>query len=205
MAMPHDIDTSQQALERLLNQIRACRCCARVLPFEPRPVVRARVTARLLIVGQAPGTRVHETGIPWNDPSGDRLRLWLGLDRDTFYDDARIAIIPMGLCYPGRTPRGGDLPPRPECASLWLPKLLPLLPQIKLTVLAGTYAQRAYLGNKAKSTLMKTVWDWREYAPEYVPLPHPSFRNNRWLRDNPWFEAELLPMLREHVQHALRP
>ncbi len=202
--MPHDIDASQQTLDLLLHQIRACRCCAGFLPFEPRPVLRARVTARLLIVGQAPGTRVHETGIPWNDPSGDRLRLWLGLDRDTFYDDSRIAIIPMGLCYPGRTPRGGDLPPRSECASLWLPKLLPLLPHIKLTVLAGAYAQRGYLGNKVKSTLMKTVWDWRDYAPEYIPLPHPSFRNNRWLRDNPWFEAELLPVLRVRVQDLLR-
>ncbi len=204
MAMPHNINASQQTLDRLLHQIRACRCCAGVLPFEPRPILRARVTARLLIVGQAPGTRVHETGIPWNDPSGDRLRLWLGLDRNTFYEDARIAIIPMGLCYPGRHARGGDLPPRPECAARWLPKLLPLLPHIKVTVLAGAYAQQQYLGMRAKPTLTETVRHWRDYAPAYVPLPHPSFRNNQWLKNNPWFEHELLPKLRESVHGLLR-
>lgn len=198
-----DRDSKERRLERLLEQVRACRRCADVLPCAPRPVLRARTTTRLLIVGQAPGTRVHETGIPWNDPSGDRLRLWLGLDRDTFYDDTRIAIIPMGLCYPGRHPRGGDLPPRPECAPLWLPKVLPLLPHIQVTVLAGACAQQGYLGNRAQGSLTETVRNWRDYAPAYFPVPHPSFRNNRWLKNNPWFENELLPVLRAHIHKLL--
>lgn len=201
--MPNDTDDSPQALERLLNQIRACRYCEGALPLGPRPVLRARVTARLLIVGQAPGLRVHETGIPWNDPSGDRLRLWLGLERDTFYDAARIAIIPMGLCYPGRNPRGGDLPPRPECAPRWFSNVLSLLPHVETTILAGAYAQQGCLGKRAKSSLTETVQAWRDYAPEYFPLPHPSFRNNRWLLNHPWFAAELLPALRKCVHHLL--
>ena len=190
----------QTELDALLEEVRACRVCAAHLPLGPRPVLRCRASARLLIVGQAPGTRVHETGIPWNDPSGDRLRAWMGLDRDQFYDESRIAIIPIGYCYPGRDIRGGDLPPRPECAERWLPRLLALLPNIRLTLLVGGYAQRHYLGPRAKATLTETVRAWREYAPEYLPLPHPSFRNQRWLKQNPWFEAEVLPALRRALE-----
>lgn len=160
-------------------------------------MLRAQATASMLIVGQAPGTRVHETGIPWNDPSGDRLRCWLDMDRDTFYDESRIAIIPMGLCYPGRYPRGGDLPPRPECAPMWHGPLLAHLPRLQLTLIIGAYAQRYYLADRVKKNLTETVRAWREYIPEFLPLPHPSFRNNAWLRRNPWFEDEILPYLRQ--------
>ncbi len=186
-------------LEELLAQVRACQVCADKLPFAPRPVLRAGVTARLLIVGQAPGTRVHETGIPWNDPSGDRLRQWLQLSREEFYDERRIAIIPTGLCYPGKG-RGGDLPPRPECAPLWHPPLLAALPDIRLTLLIGRYAQDYYLGARVKDSLAATVAAWREYLPESLPLPHPSPRNRRWLREHAWFEAEVVPALRRRVK-----
>jgi uracil-DNA glycosylase len=160
------------------------------------------MTARLLVVGQAPGRKVHDTGIPWNDPSGDRLRSWLGMDRDTFYDESRIAIIPTGLCFPG-TGKGGDLPPRPECAPLWHPPLLAELPNIRLTLLIGQYAQAYYLGPRRKKTLTETVAAWKEYLPEYLPLPHPSPRNQMWLKRNPWFERDLLPVLRQKVSEAL--
>lgn len=190
-------------MEAVLTEVRACRVCASTLPLGARPVVRGRATARILVVGQAPGTKVHETGIPWNDPSGDRLREWMQLDRDRFYNESRIAIIPMGYCYPGRNARGGDLPPRKECARLWLPRLLAHLPHIELTLLVGSYAQRHYLGTRAKKTLTETVRTWREYMPEYLPLPHPSFRNLRWLKYNPWFEAEVIPELRDAVHQLL--
>ena len=193
---------TQDALDRLLGEVRACRICERELPLGPRPVVRASVTARLLIVGQAPGVKVHQTGLPWNDPSGDRLREWMQVDRTTFYDETRVAIIPMGYCYPGRNERGGDLPPRKECAQVWLPQLLAHLPNIRLTILAGQYAQRQYLGKRAKKSLTDTVRAWREYLPDYIPLPHPSFRNVGWLQKNPWFERDVVPALRDHV-HAL--
>lgn len=198
-----DMDKMDRALTLCLKRVRACSRCKAVLPLGARPVLRARVTAHLLIVGQAPGIRVHETGIPWNDPSGDRLRYWLGLDREQFYDESRIAIIPMGLCYPGRNSRGGDLPPRPECAPAWFPQLLPLLPNIKTTILAGAYAQKWYLGEKTKPTLTETVRNWRAYTPAYFPLPHPSFRNNQWLKNNPWFEAELVPALSARIREIL--
>ncbi len=190
------------ALDKLLLQARACTVCAPHLPHGPRPVLRAAATARLLVVGQAPGRKVHDTGIPWNDPSGDRLRNWLDMDRATFYDEARIAIIPTGLCFPG-TGKGGDLPPRPECAPLWHPPLLDALPDIRLTLLIGQYAQAYYLGPRCKKTLTETVAAWREYLPEYLPLPHPSPRNQMWLKRNPWFETALLPVLREEVARAL--
>jgi uracil-DNA glycosylase len=186
-------------LAALVAAARACRVCAEHLPLGPRPVLRARESARLLIVGQAPGTRVHETGVPWNDPSGDRLRHWLGLDREAFYDEARIAIVPMGLCYPGRDPRGGDRPPRPECAPLWHPPLRAALPAIELTLLIGSYAQRYYLGRSRKASMTETVRAWRDHLPEVLPLPHPSWRNTAWLRKNPWFEADLVPVLRQRV------
>ena len=194
---------AEESLAALLLEVRACRVCEGALPLGPRPVLRVSVTARILIVGQAPGTRVHETGIPWNDPSGDRLRDWLQLSRDAFYDESRIAIIPMGYCYPGRNERGGDLPPRKECAEHWLPRLLEHLPDRTLTLLVGGYAQRCYLGRRAKPTLTETVRAWREYAPRYIPLPHPSFRNLRWLKQNPWFEEEVIPALRRTVHLIL--
>jgi len=147
---------------------------------------------------------VHETGIPWNDPSGDRLRAWMDVDRETFYDERRIAIIPMGYCYPGRNPRGGDRPPRPECAQHWLARLLAQLPHIELTILAGQYAQRHYLAGRTKKTLTETVRAWREDYPEYLPTPHPSPRNTYWLQQNPWFEEEAVPALRRRVTELVR-
>ena len=190
-------------LRAVLAEARACTLCAVHLPLGPRPVLVATPAARLLIVGQAPGTRVHESGIPWNDASGDRLRDWLGIGRDTFYGDARIAIIPMGFCYPGRQLRGGDNPPRPECAPAWHPRLLAALPGIELTLLVGMYAQAHYLGGRRHGTLTETVRDWRAYLPRYLPTPHPSWRTTGWQKRNPWFEAELLPELRRRVGRVL--
>ncbi len=191
-------------LEKLLDEVRSCRICESALRCGPRPVLRARTTARILIVGQAPGRRVHETGVPWNDPSGDRLRGWLDLSREEFYDDAKIAIIPMGYCFPGENPRGGDLPPRKECAERWLSDLLRHLKKLRLTLLIGQYAQRHYLGGQVKKTLTETVRAWKEYRPRYIPLPHPSWRNTAWLKRNPWLEAEVIPYLRTRVEELLR-
>ena len=191
-------------LDRLLAEVRACTLCSAHLPLGPRPVLRAASTARVLIIGQAPGTKVHETGIPWNDPSGERLRAWLGIDRDTFYDQRRIAIMPMGFCYPGRDAGGGDKPPRPECAPAWHPKLLPLLPKVGLTLLIGQYAQHRYLGERRKPTVTETVKAWRDYLPDHLALPHPSWRNTAWLRKNPWFERALVPELRRRVGALLK-
>lgn len=192
-------ETEYPTLEGLLTAVRKCRFCEDKLPLGSRPVVRAGETARILIVGQAPGVRVHATGIPWDDPSGERLRDWMGLDTDRFYDASRIAIIPMGYCYPGRGD-GGDLPPRPECAALWLDHLLAKLPEVELTLLIGLHAQRHFLGNRRKRSLTETAKAWREFAPEYLPLPHPSARNTPWFKRNPWFEHELLPVLRERIE-----
>lgn len=189
-------------LQALLAKIRECCCCAAHLPQTPKPVLRAKATARLLIVGQAPGIRVHTTGIPWNDPSGDRLRSWLQMDKSQFYDDSQIAIIPIGLCYPGKG-KNGDLPPRPECAPQWQPLLQACLPNIQLTLLIGQYAQRYYLGTQAKTTLTATVQNWHHYLPLFLPLPHPSPRNQLWLKHNPWFEMEVLPLLRQQVTRVL--
>lgn len=182
----------------LLAEIRACRHCEDHLPLGPNPVVRASESARMVIVGQAPGTRVHATGIPWNDPSGDRLRDWLAMDREAFYDEARLAIVPMGLCYPGRG-KFGDLPPRPECAPLWHERLFEQMPHIELVLLVGSYAQNHYLG-RSRDTLAQRVQDWQSVGPRFFPLPHPSPRNTLWLRRNPWFEAEVVPALRERVE-----
>lgn len=190
--------TPAEPFDVLLARVRACTVCAPHLPHPPHPVVRGSPSARLLIVGQAPGRRVHETGIPWNDPSGDLLRQWLGLTREQFYDESRIAIVPTGLCYPG-TVKGSDLPPRPECAPLWHPQLRAVLPAIRLTLLIGAYAQAHYLRKRRHRTLAATVAAWRDFAPDYLPLPHPSPRNRGWLKRNPWFEAEVLPILRERV------
>lgn len=191
-----------RALAAILRDARGCDLCAAHLPLGPRPVLRASVTARVLIVGQAPGTKVHATGIPWNDPSGDKLREWLGLDRDTFYDDSRIAIIPVGLCYPGRA-HGGDAPPRPECAPRWHPPLRALMPHLALTLLIGSYAQAYYLGTRRKPTLADTVAAWGDYGPSFIPMPHPSPRNRRWLRNHAWFESEMVPRVRRQVWDAL--
>lgn len=186
-------------LAGLLTAVRQCRACEQHLPLGPRPVLQVGDGARILIVGQAPGTRVHASGIPWSDPSGERLRTWMGIDAAGFYDASHIAIIPMGYCYPGRG-KGGDLPPRRECASLWLDHLLAKLPQIELTLLVGLHAQRHFLGKRRKQSLTETVKAWREFAPEYLPLPHPSARNTPWFQRNPWFEHELLPVLRERIE-----
>jgi uracil-DNA glycosylase len=189
-----------EPLDQLLRDVRACRLCAEHLPLGPRPVLRMTPTARLLIIGQAPGTKVHESGIPWNDRSGDRLRQWLTIDRDVFYDESRIAIMPMGFCYPGVDRNGGDLPPRRECAPKWHAGLRVHLPDIALTLLVGQYAQAHYLGDRRKPTMTETVRAWRDYGPAYLPLPHPSWRNNGWLKKNPWFEAELVPELRSRLR-----
>jgi uracil-DNA glycosylase len=192
--------TRQDELDALLREIRACTVCAAHLPLGPRPVVRGRASARILLTSQAPGTRVHETGIPFNDRSGDVLRGWLGIDRETFYDESRIAIVPMGFCYPGRDRTGGDLPPRPECAPLWHGRLLPHYGAVGLNLLVGSYAIDYYLKGRKKRTMTETVRAWREYLPRYFPLPHPSWRNVLWMRQNPWYEAEVLPELRARVQ-----
>jgi len=188
--------------ERLIERVRACTMCEAHLPNAPRPVLRASPTARVLIVGQAPGRRVHESGIPWNDPSGELLRDWLRIDREAFYDERRIAIIPAGLCYPG-TGESGDLPPRPECAPHWHPRLRAMLPHIRLTLLVGGYAQAYYLGSRRKTTLAETVRARAEYLPELFPLPHPSPRNRLWMKRNAWFEREVLPQLRRRFRAAL--
>jgi uracil-DNA glycosylase len=190
----------EDSLDAATAEALACRRCEATLPLGPRPVFRVSATARLLIIGQAPGTKVHLTGLPWNDASGDRLRGWLQMDRDTFYDVSRIAIVPMGLCYPGRLPKGGDAPPRRECAPLWLDRFVRLMPAIRLTLLVGSYAQRHQLGNGA---MTERVHRFRDFGPEIVPLPHPSWRTTGWERRNPWFAEDLLPALRQAVGAAI--
>ena len=193
----------QTRLDALITEIRACTICAKHLPLGPRPVLRGHASARLLILSQAPGTRVHMTGLSFNDRSGDRLREWLDIGRKTFYDESRIAIAPMGFCYPGRDAKGGDLPPRPECAPQWLPPLLQHLPHLELILLVGSYAIDHYLEGRTKPTMTETVRAWRDYLPRYLPLPHPSWRNTAWLKRNPWFAEELLPELRRRVRKLL--
>lgn len=185
-------------LDALLTVVRNCRACESNLPLGPRPVLQAGAAARILIVGQAPGVRVHTTGIPWDDPSGERLRAWMGVDKALFYDESRIAIIPMGYCYPGRA-RGGDLPPRRECAALWLDQLLARMPRIELTLLVGQYAQHHFLGSRRKPSLTETTMAWRAYAPRFLPLPHPSPRNQPWFKQHAWFEADVVPALQARV------
>jgi uracil-DNA glycosylase len=190
------------ALRSLLPQVRACQICKSVLPHGPRPVVQISRSATILIAGQAPGRRVHETGIPFNDPSGERLRKWMGIDRDTFYDDKKIALLPMGFCYPG-TGDNGDLPPRPECAPAWREALLANLPKLQLTIVIGQYAQAYHLKHDlktAKRSVTDAVRAWKTYWPEQIPLPHPSPRNQMWVKKNPWFEREVLPALRKRVR-----
>jgi uracil-DNA glycosylase len=191
--------------EDLLAEIRACTVCASCLPFGPRPVLRGWPSARLLIVSQAPGAQVHETGLSFDDRSGDRLRAWLDLDREAFYDEALVAIMPIGFCYPGRDARGGDLPPRAECAPLWHARLRRLLPAVELTLLVGRYAIAYYLPRLRRRSMTETLACWREFLPEYFVLPHPSWHTIRWLRDNPSFENEALPELRARIGKVLDP
>jgi uracil-DNA glycosylase len=195
--------TTQAELDALLREVRACTVCAPHLPLGPRPVLRGKVTARLLIASQAPGTKVHETGLSFNDRSGDILRSWLGIDRDTFYDESRIAIVGQGFCYLGRDKNGGDLPPRKECAPLWQARVCAAFSNVRLIVLAGSYSINWHLKGRTKPTLRETVKAWRDYLPEFLPLPHPSWRNVLWLRQNPWFESDLVPELRERVRALL--
>lgn len=191
------------SLPELLDDILKCRICAHSLPLGPRPVVKAQSSASVLIIGQAPGTRVHETGIPWNDKSGERLRDWLQVEPEHFYDTSRIAIVPMGFCYPGVNVKGGDLPPRPECAPEWHQKILQHLPNVKLTLLIGQYSQKHYLGKRRGKTLTETVHRFKEYGPSIMPLPHPSWRTQGWQRKNPWFDEILLPELRQKIHSLL--
>jgi len=190
-------------LDALLADIADCRACAADLPHEPRPVVRVFPQTRLLICGQAPGRRVHESGLPFDDPSGHRLRDWLGIDRETFYGDRRIGVAAMAFCFPGTNPKGGDYPPPPRCAALWRPRLLEHLPQVELTLLVGGYAQKWKLPEANGRSMTETVALWRDYAPDYIPLPHPSWRNTAWLKRNPWFEDEVVPYLRQRVAEML--
>ena len=192
---------SDETLDQLLARIRACRLCEASLPLGPRPVVQASASARILVVGQAPGRRVHESGLPFDDPSGDRLRDWMGIDRAVFYNERLVAAVPMGFCYPGTGP-SGDLPPRPECAEAWREELLAKLSAVRLTLVIGQYARRWHLP-QARGPLTATVRDWRRYGEGVLPLPHPSPRNNGWLRRNPWFEQELVPVLRRRVARVL--
>ncbi len=201
------------SLESLLGEIRKCRICVgnpdgAPLAHEPRPVLRVSKTARLAVVGQAPGTRVHASGVPFSDPSGERLRDWMGVTSDEFYDESRVAIIPMGFCFPGLDGKGGDLPPRRECARRWREPLFEHLPQIELMLLIGGYAQRWHLGEDALPRVTETVSSWRTFIdrstrPRFLPLPHPSWRNNAWLKAHPWFARELVPRLRDEVRRLL--
>jgi uracil-DNA glycosylase len=187
-------------LSRLLDDIRSCTHCTKDLPYAPRPVLQAHSSARLRIVGQAPGRKVHESGIPWDDKPGERLRQWLGLTTDCFYDAQKVAIIPIGFCYPGKA-KFGDKPPRPECAPRWHTELNSHLSELRLTLLVGQYAQAYYLGGRRKATLTDTVKAWREYLQlGYLPLVHPSPRNQIWLKKNPWFEEELVPELQKKIR-----
>ena len=194
---------SSRAFDRLLAEVRACTFCAPHLPLGPRPVLRGQPSARLLIISQAPGTRVHETGLSFNDRSGDRLREWLAVDREIFYDESRVAIMLISLCYPGRNARGGDLPPRRECAPRWHAPLRAVLPAVGLTLLVGSYAIHHYLPGSRRRTMTETVARWRDFLPEYFVLPHPSWRTIGWLRGNPWFETEALPDLRTRIGRVL--
>ncbi len=202
-------ELQHEQLNSLAEQIRCCRICLDQpeklpLPHEPRPVLHVSSTARLCIAGQAPGTRVHASGIPFDDPSGDRLRAWMGINRDIFYDQSRLAIVPMGFCFPGLDAKGGDLPPRRECAPKWRHQIFRLLPQIELVLVIGQYAQKWHLGSDREKTLTQTVRDWqicvnRDVHPRCLPLPHPSWRNTGWLKKNPWFGAEIVPYLKQEV------
>ena len=188
--------------ETLLAEVRACRHCAAALPHGPRPVVQASASARVLIIGQAPGSKVHASGVPWDDDSGERLREWTGLTREQFYDPQKVALVPMGFCYPGKA-SGGDRPPRKECAPLWHERLLAAMPDVRLTLLVGQYAHKAYLPRGLRASLTEAVRRHAEAPAGVVPLPHPAWRSRLWMQRNPWFEAEVLPLLRRRVSEAL--
>ena len=193
------------SLDAVLADIRACRACAAELPHEPRPVVRVAPGTRLLLCGQAPGRKVHESGLPFDDASGERLRDWLGIDRGTFYGHPAVGVAAMAFCFPGTNPKGGDFPPPPRCAAQWRPRLIGALPKVELTLLIGGYAQRWALGGRAKASMTETVAAWRDFLPAYLPTPHPSWRNTAWLKRNPWFEDEVVPYLRARVSDMLAP
>ena len=187
------------SLDAVLADIRACRACAGELPHAPRPVVRVSAETRVLICGQAPGRRVHQSGLPFDDPSGDRLRAWMGLDRAAFYGHPAIGVAAMAFCFPGTDPKGGDYLPPARCAGLWRAQLLAELPKVELTLLVGGYAQAWALGDLAKGSMTETVRAWRDYLPAFLPMPHPSWRNTGWLKRHPWFEAEAAPYLRARI------
>ncbi len=190
-------------MDGLLKEIRACAVCKEHLVLGPRPIVAAHPDARIVIIGQAPGTKVHATGVPWDDPSGRQLRKWLNVSDEVFYDEKQIALVPMGFCYPGKG-KSGDLPPRPECAPLWHERLMHSLPNLELIILIGMYAQGYYLKKEAKKTLTETVKNYKSYQPTNFPLPHPSPRNRFWLTKNPWFERDVIPELQEKVAKTLK-
>ncbi|MCB0402228.1 MAG: uracil-DNA glycosylase family protein [Flavobacteriales bacterium] len=189
-------------MDNLLAAVRKCTACRDFLPNEPKPVIQAGSQSKILVIGQAPGQKVQDSGIPWDDASGNNLRAWLGVDRLTFYDETAFALVPMGFCYPG-TGKSGDYPPRPECAPLWHQQILQAMPDIELTLLIGNYAQKYYLKNHIQKTLTDTVKNYRDYWPDYFPLPHPSPRNNIWQKKNSWFREEVIPMLQENVKLIL--
>ena len=186
----------------LKKNIKACTLCVDYLPYAPKPIFSFSKKSKILVVGQAPGIKVHESGIPWNDASGDRLREWMQVSKEQFYDTNYFSIVPMGLCYPGKG-KSGDLPPRMECAEKWMQPILGKIPQIKLTLLIGQYSQQWFLNGTKKNTLTKTVKSWKEYQPKYFVLPHPSPRNNIWLKKNPWFEKQLVPRLKKKVEELI--
>lgn len=190
-------------ISALLSQIRKCRICADLMPHPPRPVIRASASARLCVAGQAPGNRVQASGIPFDDPSGDRLRDWMGIGPEEFYDENRLALIPMGFCFPGHDAKGGDLPPLKQCAAHWREQLMDALPQIEMFILVGSYAQAWHLGKSRKKTLTETVRNFEEYLPQFLTIPHPSWRNTVWLKKNPWFETDVLPVLRKAVKKLI--
>ena len=195
---------AQQSLEPLLSQIRLCNACESKLPLGPNPILQLHANAKILIAGQAPGSVVHASGIPFKDKSGERLRAWMGLSEDQFYNPELVAILPIGFCYPGKG-KSGDLPPTTECAQLWRNKLLPLLPNIRITLLIGAYSQKWHLAGLKKETLTASVEHWQNYWPSQLPMPHPSPRNNIWLHKNPWFEKDVIPILKHRIKTLLHP
>ena len=191
-------------LDAVLKEARGCTLCAGHIPLAPAPVVRGKAGSKILIVSQAPGTKAHLSGLSFNDRSGDVLRAWMGIGRDTFYDESLLAVVSMGFCYPGRDAKGGDLPPRPECAVTWHPRIRPLLKKVELVLLVGSYAQAYYLKDRRKKTMTDTIQAWRDYGPLAMPLPHPSWRNMAWVKKNPWFTEDLLPVLRKKVAQLVK-
>jgi len=191
------------ALQSIANDVSQCTLCEAHLPLGPRPVIQVGASSKILIAGQAPGIRVHQSGIPFNDPSGDRLRQWMGINKDVFYDSENVSILPMGFCYPG-SGKSGDLPPRVECADKWRKQLIDSLPNIELVLVIGAYAQKWHMPELKKQSLTKTVMQWDEYWPSILPMPHPSPRNNIWLKKNPWFENNVVPTLQERIKNLVR-